>query len=612
MCGIAGFVVEGQPELAESATRTMVSALRRRGPDGEGLYGWPGAALGHRRLAIIDLSPAGAQPMISADGRVGLVFNGCIYNFVSLRAALEKRGCAFRSHCDTEVLLEGYRAWGIHELVRRLRGMFAFAIWDQSIKTLFLARDRLGVKPLVYTRNGNGIAFASTVDALRAAGLTGPVQPQAVLEFLEFGFVTDQSCIFEGVEKVPPATLITWCDGRLEEHRYWTLPEAGPSRIRFEDAVDQTEQLLVDAVRMRLVADVPLGALLSGGIDSTLICWAMAKLQANITAFTVSAPGDVDDETRAAQHTARRLGIEHHVVPLPESNPSLIDEVVEAYSEPFAVHSAQGILLVSEAVRPSAKVLLTGDGGDDVFLGYPFMRNAWISERIARLLPAAAPDLWKSVRAGVPSQRLRSLLDYSTTGLAGHARAHDGLPWFEERRLFGPRLTGQRLSHREIPDSFPSARRLLADVLDYHRKMHFTSEFMPKVDGGTMYFGIEARSPFLDQELWEFAASLPYSLRLRGGELKAVLREVVRRRVGSEAGGRRKQGFSVPVERWLAGRWSGALDCLLGKTLLEDQGWIEPGSLGPAVGVAKQSGVIPVQIWRMLILERWLRSRTTR
>jgi asparagine synthase (glutamine-hydrolysing) len=609
MCGIAGFVAAGESDSAKRAVAAMVFAMRRRGPDGQGIHSWPDATLGHRRLAILDLSNAGAQPMLSADGQIGLVFNGCIYNFLDLRAELVSIGHRFHSECDTEVLLEGYRAWGIGELTRRLRGMFAFAIWDESVKSLFLVRDRLGVKPLIYSAEGKRIAFASTIDALRAARLTGEVDPESVVQFLEYGFVTDRSAIFSGVRKLPPATILTWRDGNITEHRYWTLPEPEATGPSFDEAVERTEALLLEAVKMRLISDVPLGALLSGGVDSTLICWAMAKLKANITAFTVAVPGDAEDEMPAAAITAKTLGIDHRVVALPESSPALIDEVVEAYSEPFAVHSALGMLLVAQAVRPSAKVLLTGDGGDDVFLGYPFMRNAWLAQRFAQKLPAFAPGVWNAVRGAVPAGRARSFLDYSTTGIAGHARAHDGLPWFENRGLLGGRLAGSRVEARHAPASFASARRLLSDVLEYHRQLHFTSEFMPKVDAGALHFGIEARSPFLDQALWEFAASLPFALRLRGGELKAVLRETVRRRVGMETAARRKQGFSIPVERWLAGKWSSALATLEGPTLLERDGWIAPGRLHPALEAARRDGAIPVQLWRLLILERWLASR---
>ena len=611
MCGIAGFVAPGKLEVAERSTRIMVSALHRRGPDGQGIEKWPDAVLGHRRLAILDLSEAGHQPMVTADGTTGLVFNGCIYNFLELRAELESSGFTFKSHCDTEVLLHGYRAWGIDELVRRIHGMFAFAFWDQAQGKLFLVRDRLGVKPLVYLRTGNGIAFASTIEALRAAGLTSEIDPGAVLEFLEFGFVTEERAIFANVRKLPPATVLEWDNGHVSERTYWSLPEprAGSS-LSFNEAVEHTEELILEAVRLRLSADVPIGVLLSGGIDSTLVCWAMSQLNANIQSFTMAAPGDVQDETAAARETARILGIPHRSVPLPDSGPALIEEMVEAYSEPFAAYSAQGILLVSRAVKDSATVLLTGDGGDDIFLGYPFMRNAWLAQQTARKLPAVGSALWGVLRNVVPGvgplRRLRNFADYSTAGLSAHATAHDGLPWFVQRSMLGERLRDVSLRHRELEPSFDSARNLLSEVLDYHRRLHFTSEFMQKVDGGTMYHAIEARSPLLDSKIWEFAGSLPFETRFHNGQLKSILREIVRRRVGEAVAVRKKQGFTVPVERLLAGKWSSELNRLKGTTLLEREGWIRRGQLAGAVEEAVRRGSAPLQLWYLLILERWL------
>ena len=247
--------------------------------------------------------------MLSEDGQIGLVFNGCIYNFLELRGELESRGHRFRSHCDTEVLLRGYQEWGIDALTARLRGMFAFAIWDKPRRRLTLARDRLGVKPLVYCARHGEIAFASTVAALRSAGFGGEIDPQAVLDLLEFGYVTEDRAIYGGISKLPPATILEWRGGGIEQRRYWSLPEIDESsRVTFEEAVEETERLLVESVRLRLISDVPIGALLSGGVDSALVCWAMRELNANIKAFTVRAPGDSSDESADAAHTARRLG----------------------------------------------------------------------------------------------------------------------------------------------------------------------------------------------------------------------------------------------------------------------------------------------------------------
>jgi asparagine synthase (glutamine-hydrolysing) len=618
VCGIAGTVSGTSEASLEPVIRAMTSALWRRGPDSEGSATWPGVALGHRRLAILDLSQAGHQPMLSSDGQVGLVFNGCIYNFLELRKELEQLGCRFRSRSDTEVLLHGYRAWGIDRLTRRLRGMFAFGVWDNGERRLILVRDRLGVKPLFYTCTADGgVAFASTARALEAAGLVGEVDAQAVLEFLEFGYVTDERSIFHGVHKLPAASILEWRDGKTDVRSYWSMPEAGATgRMRFEEAVEKTEALLLDAVRVRLQADVPIGVLLSGGIDSTLICWALSKLNANLKAFTVSTPGDPSDESTAASRTAAQLGLTHEIVALPEDQGDLLDQLTEAYSEPFGCSSALAMLRVSAAVKPFATVLLTGDGGDDVFLGYPYHRNYWAAQRLARVLPGWMPSLWRAARPWAGGlavlRRGKHFLDYATGGLGAVTRVHDGLPYFEQRGILGERLAGLGLSQRAIPLSQDSARRLLFDMLAYERRMQFVGEFMTKVDGGTMHYAIEARSPLLDHVLWEFAAGLPPEVRLRGGELKAILREIVRRRVGADVARRRKRGFTIPVERWLAARWSQTLERLAAGPLLERDGWVRPGSLEAPIGEALDRQWAPAQLWYLVVLENWLRKRRGR
>jgi asparagine synthase (glutamine-hydrolysing) len=594
----------------------MVRALERRGPDSEGLENWDCATLGHRRLAILDLSDAGSQPMLSADRQIGVVFNGCIYNFLELRRELESRGNRFRSDCDTEVLLHGYREWGIDALAGRLRGMFAFAVWDNPRRVLTLARDRLGVKPLVFCARRDEFAFASTIAALRTAGFGGGIDPQAVLEFLEFGYVTEGRAIFEGIEKLAPATIAEWRDGRLERRQYWSLPETNESApVAFDEAVEQTEQLILEAVKLRLVSDVPLGALLSGGIDSTLVCWALRRLHANVRAFTVRAAGSDSDESTAAADTARRLGVSHEIVDMPDTDFSL-DELTDAYSEPFSCPSALAMLWVSRSVKRLATVLLTGDGGDDVFLGYPFFRHVWMAQRLARRLPPAAAAVWNQASFVIPGngplRKAKHFLNYSTGGLGPYIRAHDGLPYYRELEILGEPLARRELAQRQIPASLGSARRLLWEFFSDHRNRHFVSEFMVKIDGGTMHYALEARAPFLDQRIWEFAAALPAEVRFHGGNLKAVLREIVRRRVGPDVAFREKRGFTVPVERWLAERWSGMLDGLRRGTALERDGWIRRGSLEAPLRDALRRQWIPLQLWRLLVLDRWLEKNRVR
>jgi asparagine synthase (glutamine-hydrolysing) len=592
----------------------MLPRLARRGPDAEGIQTWPGVAFGHRRLAILDLSELGNQPMISDDGNVGLVFNGCIYNFLELREDLKQRGISFRSECDTEVLLRGYQEWGIDKLVAQCRGMFAFAIWDHPRRTLYLVRDRLGVKPLVYAQRDNEIAFASTISALRRGETCGPLDPDAVLEFLEFGYITDDFSMYRGVKKLPAATILEWKDGRASQRRYWSPPAINESsKITFDEAVEETERLIVESVRLRLCSDVPIGVLLSGGIDSTLVCWAMKRLNADVKAFTVGTPGDPSDESAHAADIAKRLGIAHEVVTLGAVGEPALTQLADAFSEPFACQSALGLMRVSAAIKPHATVLLTGDGGDDVYLGYPYFYNAWRAQRLARRLPNATPLIWDHMRAlfarSTRTRRVKNFIDYTVGGLGAYTRVRDGLPYYDHRLLFGQELQDRQLAQRQIQPSFVSARNLLADVFAYHYKTEFRGEFMPKVDGSTMYYSLEARAPLLDHKLWEFAAALPAGIRFHGGQPKAILREIVRRRVGPDVADRRKQGFTIPAEKWIATHWRNLLELLRSGTRLESDGWIRRGAMAPVIDQALQRGSAPKQLWYLLILENWLQQQ---
>jgi asparagine synthase (glutamine-hydrolysing) len=597
MCGIAGVVGFGEAEAARAAVRVMCDSLARRGPDGQGMTSWNDAIFGHRRLAIYDLSDAGRQPMVTPDRQLGVVFNGAIYNYRELRDCLPD--CQFVSRTDTEVLLHGYRTWGIDELVRRLRGMFAFALWDDARRTLYLVRDRLGVKPLVYTTRGGALAFASTVRALSMAGYTSDLDPIAIQRFLDHGFVPDQRSVYQGVMKVPAATIVEVSLASplrvdsLTSRQYWT-PPAPVAGMPFEAAVERTRDLLLDAVKVRLHADVPVGALLSGGIDSSLVCWGVQALGADIHAYTVATPGDPWDESAAARYTAERLGLKHSVVELSDRDLPEIDELISAYGEPFGSASALGMLRVCRTIAglSPVKVLLTGDGGDDVFLGYPRHRHLWLASQLAQRAPWAG-SLWRAARPVVPKvgplSRGGALLDYTTWGLGGYlAHAAGGDP--------------------SVARGFPqTGRTVLTDFLEYEFNGRFLGEYQVKVDGASMYHGLEARAPFMDQHLWEFASSVPFDVRLRRGRLKAILRELVSREISPQVARRVKRGFGVPVQRWLVGRWRSWAEALLENPLAEKDGWIEPGAASRLIAATRE-GVAPASLWYVVVLESWLRQ----
>jgi asparagine synthase (glutamine-hydrolysing) len=615
MCGIAGIAGEIEHALAASTVGRMISTLARRGPDGDGIEVWNSAVLGHRRLAVFDLSEAGRQPMLSPDGSIGIVFNGAVYNFRSLRNDLESLGYQFKSQTDTEALLQGYREWGIDGLASRIRGMFAFGLWDDRARKLFLVRDRLGVKPLVFALRSKQIAFASTVRALRAAGFASELDEQAVADYLEFGFVTEERTIYKGALRVPAASILEWSKQGTKIRQYWQPPAPSSSAISFDEAVEEAESLFLKAVEKRLFADVPVGSLLSGGVDSSLVCWALSHLGADITAYTVGTPLDRADETADARATAAQVGIRHKTFDISAKDDPGIAELVTAYPEPFACASALGMLRVSRAVAGEATVLLTGDGGDDVFLGYPEHRHLWFAERLARSSPRAATDLWQRSREKFPRygqfRRLASFLDYASGGLGAVTNAHDGLPSYNQQGVLGERLMTYTVDQRRIEWSHDAGRHVLSNYLDYDRHTRFVSEFLTKVDGATMHYGLEARSPFLDQDLWEFAASLPFHLRLRHGRLKAVLRELARRKIGERVARGRKRGFTIPVQRWITGRWRLQVEEMFRDSLLEKEGWIRSGPALRWLEKSTATGWAPKQLWYLFVLESWLRNNQT-
>src|SRR5215831_13824766 len=619
MCGIAGIVGPMDPAPARVAVTSMVQKLVRRGPDAEGIESWPDAVLGHRRLSIYDLSPAGRQPLTLSDGSTTVVLNGAIYNFLELRRELESRGCVFRSRTDTEVLLHGYRVWGIDGLLQRMRGMWAFALFDVGAHKLFLVRDRLGVKPLIFGQRNSVLAFASTVPAMRAAGFADELDPIAVAEYLEFGYVTDQRVIYSGLEKLAAGEALEFHPGRgiVRRWRYWELPAAdigADDRTveprEFEEALDAVESLFLDAVKLRLAADVPVGALLSGGIDSALVCWAIRRLGADVRAFTVSTPGHPGDETEDARLSAQEIGIQHEIITLDGADQPRLADLVGAYGEPFACSSALGMIQVSRAVKAHATVLLTGDGGDDVFLGYPEHRHLHWAERLGTAMPDPLAKGWLASRgllSRIPgTRRPAHFLDYACGGLGAVTVAHDGLQNYGE--ALGPRVRQLRLAQRQIPWSPAAGRRVLSDFLAYDFRTRFVGEYLTKVDGGAMYHALEARSPFLDSTLWNCVARLPAGLRLRGDVLKALLRKMAARCISERVASGRKRGFNVPARAWMTTRWrEDVADTLAGSRLAAD-GWLTEGGLARYRRQLLDGKEATLQQWYVYVLEHWYRE----
>ena len=621
MCGIAGIVkLDPAATVDEARLKRMRDVLRHRGPDGEGLWIDGPVGLGHRRLAIVDVA-GGHQPMPSEDERAWIVYNGEIYNHAELAAALRARGHRYRTRSDTETILHLYEDDGIG-CVERMRGMFAFAIWDRDRARLLLARDRLGIKPLYYAMNDHELLFASEIKAILAAMETRPRFNEAVLpEFLANRFVAGEDTFFSGVRKLAPGHTLTWSlrDG-LRTRRYWQLPtELDPAAPGPEGAAREVRGRLEDAVRSHLMSDVPLGLFLSGGIDSTGIAALMAPMvKEPIRTFSVGFALAEADELGYARLAARAVGAEHReVVVSPAAFFQALPRLVWHEDEPLAFTSSVPLYFVSRLAGEHVKVVLTGEGADELFLGYNRYRvTAW-NERLGGLYGAMAPAaLRRDIRrvvAALPARVGR----YARRSFLAHEAGPRAL-FFENFSVFPPARQRGLLRDRGLLD----ARDPYAAGMRYHaaapgdsasRMSHadlqtYLVELLMKQDQMSMAASIESRVPFLDHDLVERAAAMPSSLKLRGWRTKAVLRSALADVVPPAILTRRKMGFPVPLGTWLRGEFSSVVDDLVLGPRARARGLFDEAALRRLVAEhragAAQHGD---RLWLLMNLEIWQR-----
>ncbi|RWB58172.1 asparagine synthase (glutamine-hydrolyzing) [Mesorhizobium sp.] len=589
MCGIAGILLA--PDTADpkslEAIGQMTTALRHRGPDGEGLWTdrEAGIALGHRRLAIVDLSAAGRQPMRSSSGRYVITFNGEIYNFRDLRRELEDAGHQFRGTGDTEVMLCAIETWGLEAALKRFAGMFAFALWDLKTRTLHLARDRMGKKPLYVASAGHALVFASELKAIRCfPGFSPELDLDAAAAMLSKGWVPDHRCIWRGAFKLPPGSLLSVGPSDLAEaggavslsqrvNHWWSLAEvAAKGRERpivgsDDDLTDELDDLLRLAVRERMVADVPLGAFLSGGVDSsTVVALMQAQSRTRVRTFTIAFGEGGFDEAPYAAEVARHLGTDHTELHLSSSAArAVIPELPRIWDEPFADESQIPTLLVARLARQHVTVALSGDGGDECFAGYgrhfmadrlrrherlPLVLRRTMAAGLGLLARAARKDLMRSlplsanIRHMLRSDRLDRLAGLLT------ATHEDEL----YRRLVGS--STRSLARHSPPasiDGTPQLDGLLSRILYDDMAGYLPSDILVKLDRATMANSLEGRCPLLDHRVVEFAWRLPSNVKVRNGGGKWILRHVLRRYVPQRLIDRPKQGFDVPIAAWLRG-----------------------------------------------------------
>jgi asparagine synthase (glutamine-hydrolysing) len=651
MCGIAGFVQFRPGEAAdlEARARRMADQLAHRGPDDAGYCTdtAAGVGLGFRRLSIIDLSPAGHQPMCSESGRYTIIFNGEFYNFGQLRAELEPLGHRFRGHSDTEVMLAAIEQWGLDAAVQRSRGMFAFAVWDRRDRVLHLVRDRLGIKPLFYGFGDAGgkrvLLFASELKAMRAyPGFTPGIDRDALTVFLRHAYIPGPYCIYRGVAKLPPGCIVTFPCGsagaaeRARPRPYWSFREAAefgesePFVGSAQEALTELEDVLRESIRLRMIADVPLGAFLSGGIDSsTVVALMQAQSTRPVKTFTIGFLEADFNEATHARRVAEHLHTDHHeLVVTPEEARAVIPKLPAMYDEPFADSSGIPTHLVSALARTMVTVSLSGDGGDELLGGYNYY--------------ASGPPLWNRIRRfPYPLRRIMargaSMLPVNTYNSI--LRGRRVAPSFTGRGTGGQRIhkAAQALQVRDICDlhrafstfwdrpedvvigghepstvftdpslrpalSEPSARMMANDTL-----MYLTDDILTKVDRASMAVSLEARVPILDHHVVEFSARVPMDLKIRDGKGKWLLRRLLYKYVPESVVERPKMGFGVPVGIWIRGPLREWAESLLDEARLGREGFLRPG---PVRQLWKQhlNGSVnaPDAMWAVLMFQAWL------
>ena len=641
MCGIAGILLDPAASPGRlDAIAAMTATLHHRGPDGDGLWmdRAAGIALGHRRLSIVDLSEAGHQPMLADGSGLVLTYNGEVYDFGGMKEEIEASGHRFRGHSDTEVMLAAFQKAGVEASLKRLSGMFAFALWDRAARTLCLARDALGKKPLYVALAGGSIVFASELRAIRAfPGFQAKVDAQALALMLRYGWVPDDHCIYENVFKLPPGTMLTLRAAdlatssaaglRAQARPWWSLADVATAGQRSGAAPDasvlesELDGLLRRVVRERMVADVPLGAFLSGGIDSAMIV-ALMQAQASrpVRTFTVGFGEARYDETEDAAGIARYLGTDHTEFRVtPADARAVIPDLPRIWDEPFADESQIPTLLVSQLARRHVTVALSGDGGDECFGGYVrhvlssrldqvFRIPAGLRAGAAGALDWLGPDAWDGLlrtmrvpaglRRSVGGERLQKLV--RVLGAKNESELYQRLITVGQGSMEVP--PGARGMAATPPLASTPDQFMYRDMAGY-----LPGNVLVKLDRASMAAGLEARCPFLDRRVVAFAWRVPATLKIRDGKGKWLLRQVLRRYLPESLFERPKHGFDVPIGAWLRGPLRGWAEDLLDEGRLREQGLLDPVRVR-ARWDAHLSGQSDrgCELWAVLMAQAWL------
>jgi asparagine synthase (glutamine-hydrolysing) len=624
VCGICGVVSRGR--VSELDLRPMIYAQRHRGPDDSGEWFDDCCRLGHRRLSIIDLSEAGRQPLSNEDGSVWITFNGEIYNYQQLRKELEDCGYRFRTRTDTEVIVHAYQQWGVGCL-KRLRGMFAFGIWDAPRKRLVLARDRTGKKPLFYTQAGNRFLFASELQGLLAdRTVSHEINPSAVDAYLSWGYVPAPYTAFKHIYKLPPAHYLTLdvTDAGLATHveRYWSLDYLPKLELSEAEAAEGLREKLTEAVRLRMISDVPLGAFLSGGIDSTIVVGLMAAVSDQpVKTFSIGFQEAAFNELDHARRVADKWSTDHYEFIVEPDALAILPLLVRHYGEPFADSSAVPTFYVAKMTRKNVTVALNGDGGDESFAGYErylgnriaerfnsFPGSDWSAQTISRLLP-------DSINPRSRVRQAKRFLSVATQSMA--QRYGRWVTFFDEQakhQLYARDLNAQLNGFRPsdwIESLFETARNLdpVDAAMSVDVRSYLPYDLLVKVDITSMANSLEARSPFLDHEVMEFAARLPANMKLRGRQSKYLLKKAFSDLLPPENVNRRKMGFGVPVGDWFRTSLRPLLEDALLSEQFERRGYFRAQKIRQLVSEhLRRRADHSFPLWNLLMLELWHRE----
>jgi asparagine synthase (glutamine-hydrolysing) len=624
MCGICGKLeFDRNANVQGALVRAMLDTIRHRGPDDQGVYLSRQIGLGHARLSIIDLN-TGHQPLSNEDGTIWIVFNGEIYNYRELQAFLLSKGHVFRTQTDTEVIVHLYEELGPH-CIEKLRGMFAFALWDEKAKSLLLARDRVGIKPLYYSLNDKAIVFASEVKSILAdSAVSRKLAPEIIDRFLTFLYVPGEETLLKGISKLAPGHYLLVKNGKAEIRQYWDLRFVKPSeQLSIEKAEKELSNLLAEAVELHMIADVPVGVLLSGGVDSTaVLSYARERTSKEISTFTVGfSELGVADERPFARLAAKTYGSEHHEITITADDfVAFLPKYVWHMEEPVCEPPAVALYYVSKLARNHVKVLLSGEGGDEAFAGYSNYRSiAWL-ERLKQVWPGgnrAASWGLQQLNSWIGSQRVAKYLPLVNATFPNYYYSRTSTPYQYSGNGLGELYSRDfgKCINREY--SVEPIRRLfsrienqgvLDQMLYIDTKTWLPDDLLVKADKMTMANSLELRVPLLDHRLLELAASLPPNFKLRGFALKYIWKRALSKRVPSSILKRKKAGFPVPYESWFRNNFKDQIQAILTDRKTIERGYFRRGAIEKLINTNRDSGMYSKEIFSLVALEFWHRQ----